>query len=167
MVDVMSAYAVSGGFTDAAAIVNKLPQDVLAEMCQMILKFIKHDTGIIDTATLLSKCQSAGYSCTQEAVQSAVNVVAHIYRTASRGCLGADELSNQLQGSATWSEEAVAVIVQFWQQQTALSEMSQQSCHSVNTGKLIDLQWKLGVSVRLQRLQEPQRTLCYHDDQGR
>ncbi|XP_013383850.1 COMM domain-containing protein 6-like [Lingula anatina] len=135
------------GFYGAVEIINKLPQDVLAEMCHEVMQFLQYKIGSINVKALHNKSLVENEALTEKAIQSSVNALTYVFRTAARLKYSTAELTSQLQSSSAFSESAQATLKHIWNQQGKLLFAVDQANQLINVGQLIDFQWKLGVAM--------------------
>ncbi|XP_013412764.1 COMM domain-containing protein 6 isoform X2 [Lingula anatina] len=135
------------GFYGAVEIINKLPQDVLAEMCHEVMQFLQYKIGSINVKALHNKSLVENEALTEKAIQSSVNALTYLFRAAARLKYSTAELTSQLQSSSAFSESAQATLKHIWNQQGKLLFAVDQANQLINVGQLIDFQWKLGVAM--------------------
>jgi hypothetical protein len=105
------------GFESAATVLNSLPQDFLAQMCQEVLSFLQYKIGCVNVKRLCVQLNSAGCTQPQNRIQSAVNALTFVFRSAAKHHVTAESLAAELQHSGLFNEKAVAVIKHLWGEQ--------------------------------------------------
>ncbi|XP_062508626.1 COMM domain-containing protein 6-like [Corticium candelabrum] len=135
------------GFESAAAVLNSLPQDYLAQTCQEVLSFLQYKVGCVNVKKLRTQLDGAGCSLTQEKLQSAVNALTFVFRSAAQEHVAVDALSEELGSSNLFSEEAVAIIKHLWSEEGKSLLSPDVASRLLNVGHLVGMKWKLGVAM--------------------
>ncbi|XP_065845666.1 COMM domain-containing protein 6-like [Oscarella lobularis] len=135
------------GFDVAALVLNSLPQDFLAEMCQDVLAFLQCKIGAVDITRLRKRLEGNGIEETRESIQNAVNALTFVYRLAAEKEVNPDALATYLAKNSSCSETTRTVIKHLWAEEGKKVSSSDAIKQLLNVGELIDMKWKLGVAM--------------------
>ncbi|XP_064413788.1 COMM domain-containing protein 6 isoform X2 [Latimeria chalumnae] len=128
--------------------ITKLPQDLFAETCQQIMKYLQCQTPGINILELNHRIQTAGVELNVEDVEKIVKFITYLFRTAAKSDLSAEELTTRLANSSNkWSKEAVQVIRHMWHEKNKPVTDSEDAKNMRPAGQLVDFHWKLGMAV--------------------
>ncbi|XP_065178533.1 COMM domain-containing protein 6-like [Sycon ciliatum] len=135
------------GFSAAAETLNKLPQDCLAELCSEVLRFLQYKVGTINIVSFQQTLEERQCSVSKEALQSGVNALTFVFRSAAAGQASPDDLLAALQASRIWSDASLAAIKKLWHVQGKLLMEGSAASKILNVGQLLNIDWKLGMAV--------------------
>ncbi|XP_035682403.1 COMM domain-containing protein 6-like isoform X2 [Branchiostoma floridae] len=142
-----SLQRVPQGFYSAVDTINGLPQDILAEMCQEVGLFLQYKIGSVNTARFCERIQETCVDTSHHEVQSAINALTFLFRSAASSQASTSELVQQLKVSGAWTKDSLAVVKHVWDQQGKLLTASDSVSQVLNIGQLIDMKWRLGVAI--------------------
>ncbi|XP_064609054.1 COMM domain-containing protein 6-like [Liolophura sinensis] len=134
------------GTGKAADLLNQLPEDILAEMCQDVMRVLQYKLSCVNIKSFTQKINSVSKIVEDVSVQSCVNAVTYLYREAARSDLNSENLSKQLASSSLFKRNVVDVLCRIWEQQGRLLSSSDVT-QLLNVGQLVDMKWKLGVAM--------------------
>lgn len=127
-------------------ILNRLPTEVLSDICHDVLFFLQFKIPAIDVETLREKFEENSIHIEDKDLQSILHILKYIYRAASKLKVQHDSLKRQLLSSIKFTEETSENIACNWKEYGDVLK-SDHSFPMFDVGKLIDMQWKLGVAV--------------------
>ncbi|XP_027021788.1 COMM domain-containing protein 6 [Tachysurus fulvidraco] len=136
--------------TDLAVVENigKLPSEMFEGTCHEILLHLEGHSSAVDVVENYQKFQRAGINVDWKAVQDIIRLLSFTFRSAAKTKLTADGLVNKLVESCSkWSKSALQVMHQLWTEHGSLVQAYQEVQAVVSIGKLVDIQWKLGMAV--------------------
>ncbi|XP_042316674.1 COMM domain-containing protein 6 isoform X2 [Sceloporus undulatus] len=135
-------------FGNTTHTVQKIPQDLFAELCEQIIWYLQCRIPAVNTIQLCQRFQAAGIEITASDLAKVVNAISFVFSTAAKNKLSPEELSTKL-GSAAGSlpKQAVQVIRHVWNEQGRAVMEAEDAKNVVAVGQLIDFQWKLGMAV--------------------
>ncbi|MBN3308208.1 COMD6 protein, partial [Amia calva] len=97
---------------------------------------------------LEQRLQNAGIRLDLAALEKIIHMVLFIFRTAAKNNLSSEQLVTELsERSSKWSKQSLQVIHKLWNEQGKLVLVHQDTKAMINVGKLVDLQWRLGMAV--------------------
>ncbi|XP_051882076.1 LOW QUALITY PROTEIN: COMM domain-containing protein 6 [Pristis pectinata] len=139
----------AAGFENSIESINKLPQDLFAEVCQQIMLYLQCKTPGVNTLELAERLQNAGVELDVEANSRWFHAISLIFsRAAAQSGVSAEDLVVKLADSSSkWSKQALQVIRHVWNEQGKLIVTTEDAKHMLTVGQLVDLQWKLGLVV--------------------
>uniref|UniRef100_H3ASI2 COMM domain-containing protein n=1 Tax=Latimeria chalumnae TaxID=7897 RepID=H3ASI2_LATCH len=126
--------------------ITKLPQDLFAETCQQIMKYLQCQTPGINILELNHRIQTAGVELNVEDVEKIVKFITYLFRTAAKSDLSAEELTTRLANSSNkWSKEAVQVIRHMWHEKNKPVTDSEDAKNMRPAGQFLNFLWHLKV----------------------
>ncbi|XP_071126511.1 COMM domain-containing protein 6-like [Mytilus edulis] len=127
-------------------ILNKLPSEVFSDICHDVLFFLQFKISAIDVETLKERFDENNIHIEDKDLQSILHILKYIYRSAGKLKVHHDSLKKQLLSSLKFTEETSENIAYNWKEYGDVLR-SDHSFPMFDVGKLIDMQWKLGVAV--------------------
>lgn len=144
----MFAEGLGADFDSAVENIGKLPQDLLAELCQRVMLYLQHHTPGVDAMDLQQRFHGAGIGLHVIKLETMINLISFVFRTAAKNSIPAEELAVTLANSSNkWSKQAVQVIRHVWSEQGKFLAAEATIKSMVTVGQLVDLQWKMGMTV--------------------
>ncbi|XP_074619664.1 COMM domain-containing protein 6-like [Acropora palmata] len=131
------------GFNLAVEVLNSLPQDILAEMCQDVAAFLQYKIALFPVEQYQKCLQNAEISYDAKLI---FNAISYIFRCAAKAKLPTDKLITELKSSLCWKDSTLAVIKHVWNDQGKIL-CSSDLVQTLNVGQLLDMKWKLSVGV--------------------
>ncbi|CAG5865822.1 unnamed protein product [Menidia menidia] len=126
----------------------RLPPDLLTSTCQHILLYLQGNTSGIDSAEISQTFQRADVRLDHKTLQSIISFLSFTFRSGGKSNLSPDELVTKLEGgSSKWSKCCLQVLHGVWGQHGALVHAQQEVRTMLSVGKLVDMDWKLGMAV--------------------
>ncbi|XP_046332646.2 COMM domain-containing protein 6-like isoform X1 [Haliotis rufescens] len=137
----------SNGFQEAIADAGRLPQDMLAQICQDVATFLQYKSGPVKAEKYTQLLEAFSASPTKVSITSVVNALTYLLRSAAALKMDGEEFQNQLTSSDIFSKDVVDTLVHSWNEQgrQLMATTSQLQC--LNVGQLLDLQWRVGVAI--------------------
>ncbi|XP_046577837.1 LOW QUALITY PROTEIN: COMM domain-containing protein 6-like [Haliotis rubra] len=135
------------GFQEAITDASQLPQDMLAQICQDVSTFLQYKSGPVKPEKYTQLLEAASASPTKVSMNSVVNALTYILRSAAALKLDGEEFQNQLITSDIFTKDVLDTLVHTWREQgrQLMETTSQLQC--LNVGQLLDLQWRVGVAI--------------------
>ncbi|CAG2212636.1 COMMD6 [Mytilus edulis] len=127
-------------------ILNRLPTEVFSDICHDVLFFLQFKIPAIDVETLKERFEENNIHIEDKDLQSILHILKYIYRSAGKLKVHHDSLKKQLLSSLKFTEETSENIAYNWKEYGDVLR-SDHSFPMFDVGKLIDMQWKLGVAV--------------------
>ncbi|VDH96555.1 Hypothetical predicted protein [Mytilus galloprovincialis] len=127
-------------------ILNRLPTEVFSDICHDVLFFLQFKIPAIDVETLKERFEENSVHIEDKDLQSILHILKYIYRSASKLKVHHNSLKKQLLSSLKFTEETSENIACNWKEYGDALK-SDHSFPMFDVGKLIDMQWKLGVAV--------------------
>ncbi|XP_066562669.1 COMM domain-containing protein 6 isoform X2 [Amia ocellicauda] len=138
----------SADFDHTLESIGRLPSDLFAETCQQVLIHLQGRIPAVDSANICDRLQNAGIRLDLAALEKIIHMVLFIFRTAAKNNLSSEQLVTELsERSSKWSKQFLQVIHKLWNEQGKLVLVHQDTKAMINVGKLVDLQWRLGMAV--------------------
>ncbi|XP_068703079.1 COMM domain-containing protein 6-like [Montipora capricornis] len=131
------------GFNSAVEVLNSLPQDILAEMCQDVAAFLQYKIALFPLEQYQKSLQSAEISYDAKLV---FNAISYIFRCAAKAKLPTDKLIAELKTSLCWKESTLSAFKHVWNEQGKIL-CSSDLAQTLSVGQLLDMKWKLSVGV--------------------
>ncbi|CAG2227458.1 COMMD6 [Mytilus edulis] len=128
-------------------ILNRLPTEVFSDICHDVLFFLQFKIPAIDVETLKERFEENSIHIEDKDLQVSYTY-SNIYTgiSASKLKVHHDSLKKQLLSSLKFTEETSENIAYNWKEYGDALK-SDHSFPMFDVGKLIDMQWKLGVAV--------------------
>lgn len=123
--------------------VNKVPTDILAEMCQDAVSFLQYKLNVVPHEEYCKHFQRSGVDGDSKLI---FNTICYIFRIAARTKLTADKLSDELSASSVWKEPTLSVFKRVWDEQGRVL-CSQDLKQVLSVGQLVDIKWKLNIGM--------------------
>ncbi|XP_076070535.1 COMM domain-containing protein 6-like [Mytilus galloprovincialis] len=127
-------------------ILNRLPTEVFSDICHDVLFFLQFKIPAIDIETLKERFEENNIHIEDKDLQSILHILKYIYKSAGKLKVHHDSLKKQLLSSLKFTEETSENIAYNWKEYGDVLR-SDHSFPMFDVGKLIDMQWKLGVAV--------------------
>ncbi|KAK5860904.1 hypothetical protein PBY51_022348 [Eleginops maclovinus] len=144
----MPAAEESQGVNKVVDSICKLSSDLLAEACRHILFYLQGQTRGVDSAEISDGFQRAGVRCDHEALQNIIRFLLLTFRSAGKSNLSGDNLVSKLEeGSNKWPKASLQVLHRLWSEHGASVHAQQEVQAALSIGQLVDMQWKLGMSI--------------------
>ncbi|KAG5833113.1 COMM domain-containing protein 6 [Anguilla anguilla] len=138
----------AGGVDKIVENIGSLPTDLFAETCQQILSQLQGQSQAIDVAEICERFQKAGVRLDLGAAQEITKLLSFSFRSAAKSSLSAEQLISRLcESSSRWGKPALQVLHKLWSEQGSLVCSHQEVQSMITVGQLVDLQWKLGISI--------------------
>nr|XP_003218706.1 PREDICTED: COMM domain-containing protein 6 isoform X1 [Anolis carolinensis] len=135
-------------FGNTTDIIKTIPQDLFAELCEQIIRYLQCQIPAVNTIELCQRFQAAGINIAASDVAKVVNAISFVFSTAAKCELSSEELSTKLSSAAGGlPKQAIQVIRHVWNEQGRSLTAAEDAKHMVAVGQLIDFQWKLGMAV--------------------
>lgn len=144
----MSSAHVTSGNSKVVENICKLSPDLLAEACQHVLSYLQGQTKGVDSAEISDRFQRAGVKLEHDALQDIIRFLLLTFRSGAKSNISGDELVSKLEeGSNKWSKASLQVLHRLWSEQGASVHTQQEAQAMLSIGRVVDLQWKLGMAV--------------------
>lgn len=134
------------GCEQSIDLLNILPSDLLSDICHDVMLYLQLKIPAVNMLNLKEKFGQCNISMKDEDVQSIINVLIHIYRSASKHKVPSTEFHQQLTASFKFSQSCVECLARSWKDNEECLQ-NEQISSLFEVGKLVDMQWKLGVAV--------------------
>uniref|UniRef100_A0ACB8FJD9 Uncharacterized protein n=1 Tax=Sphaerodactylus townsendi TaxID=933632 RepID=A0ACB8FJD9_9SAUR len=135
-------------FGSTTDIIQTIPQDLFAEICEQIIQYLRHQISGVNTVELCQRFQTAGIEISASDLAKVVNTVSSVFSNAAKNKLSPEEFSTRLGSAAgTLPKQALQVIRHVWNEQGNSFTGSEGVNNIGMVGQLIDFQWKLGMAV--------------------
>lgn len=134
------------GFEEAVDRLNGLPEEILSDICHNVLFYLQLKLPAINIEELKEKCEQSNINIEDEELRNIINVLKRIYRSACQRKVQNTEFNQNLTLSLKFTERCSNCISQIWKENGDIS-LQGHSHPLFDVGKLVDMQWKLGVAV--------------------
>nr|XP_006117718.1 COMM domain-containing protein 6 [Pelodiscus sinensis] len=135
-------------FGSTADIIQLIPQDLFAELCERIIQHLNCQIPGVNTVELCQKFQAAGVEMNVADLAKIINVVSFLFSTAAKNNLSVEELSTGMGNAINMlPKHAVQVIRHLWNEKGSSISVSEDARNMATMGQVIDIQWKLGMAV--------------------
>eukprot|EP00042_Codosiga_hollandica_P039097 m.325073 g.325073 ORF g.325073 m.325073 type:complete len:218 (-) comp55550_c0_seq1:63-716(-) len=137
------------GFANALQTVNALPQDILVSLMHEVIDFLIFRVGAVDV-NYLQQSVASSVPSTLEALKGAVGALIYLFRSAAKSSASADDVVSAMRsaGAAMFSAVTIKTAKHVWTERQEDVRNSSALHHTLSLGKLVDFDWKLGVSMQ-------------------
>ncbi|XP_029981182.1 COMM domain-containing protein 6 [Sphaeramia orbicularis] len=144
----MPATEESCGVNKVVGNICRLPSDLFGEVCQHILTYLQGLTRGVDSAEISNRLLRADVRLDHEALQNIIRYLLLTFRSAGKSNLSGDDLVSRLEEcSNKWPKPSLQVLHKLWNKHGASIHAQQEALGMLSIGRLVDMQWKLGMAV--------------------
>uniref|UniRef100_UPI00358F37C1 COMM domain-containing protein 6 n=1 Tax=Myxine glutinosa TaxID=7769 RepID=UPI00358F37C1 len=152
MVTIFPPFGFPSDYIAAVAKARSLPQDLLIELSHDVMQFVQGHALAVDTTKILRRLSSLALEDIDGAdIQRIADMLIYTFRLALERDATAECLESELaRCGAMWSTDVLQAVRKVWVQRSPPAAPTQRPI----LGKVLDVQWKLGLSVGSDLCQE-------------
>ncbi|KAM9319936.1 COMM domain-containing protein 6 [Gastrophryne carolinensis] len=134
------------GFEKSRELIQSLPPDLFAELCQQVVKQLCQNGGV-DQRHFFQGFKAVGVETNADEVRNAINTVTSLFSTAARQKLSSDVLLNLVESKYKLPKQSLQAIRHIWNEEGARLIEADGSRGLSPDSQLVDFHWRIGMAV--------------------
>ncbi|KAM5182148.1 COMM domain-containing protein 6 [Mantella aurantiaca] len=135
------------GFEKSSSLIQSLPPDLFAELCQHIVTCLRGQRVGVDQTYFWQRFQATGVETSVDEVRNVINAVTCLFSTAAKHKISSDALLNFVVNKYKLPKQIVQVIRHVWNEEGKSLVEKEGFRDLLAALQLVDFQWKIGMAV--------------------